>query len=187
MIQKTSILGIKYDPEVRWVIDPPEGREGNTGYAPPFPKWWHHFSIKGAGLTIGENKIQGNFIRDKLKTNYKHILSLETVDLKDADYCIDITKNMIPKQVNFIFCMAVLEHVVDVSSAIRSMSHALTYNGLLCISVPGQKFKRHRYPIDCYRFLEDAMYAFAEIGNLKLLDYTWCHPEWCAIYTRKVE
>lgn len=183
MIAKTSILGIKFDSEKRWIIDPPQGRKDNVGYAAPFPIWWKKYNLKGTGFVIGEDKEQRAFIRTKLELDYS-VFALDSVSLENADYNINITQTMLPKQVNFILCMAVLEHVVDVGVAIRHMSYALTNQGLLCISVPYTKFKQHRYPIDCYRFLEDAMQAFAEIGNLTLLDYTRSGPEWCSIYRK---
>lgn len=187
MIEKTKILGMSYNRTKFWAIDPVKSRfkRGNVGYAAPFPLWWKKFGLKGTGYAIGEHKDFGTFIEQKLKLHHQ-IISVESVDFeREADVNIDISKEFLPKQVNFIFCMATLEHVVDISFTIRNMSKALTKDGLLCISVPNNKFKQHRFPIDCYRFLEDAMEAFAVLGNLKLLDYTLCLHEWCSIYKKE--
>lgn len=185
MIKRTEILKRKYNPDRIWVINPLQGRQDNVGYSAPFPIWWIFLKLRGVGYIIGEDQMQGDFIKDKLKADFPgRIISLESVNLENADVNLDITTTKLPKQVNFIFCMAVLEHTIDPGSAIRNMSRALTKEGYLFISVPGQKFKQHRRPIDCYRFLEDAMFAFAQIGNLKLVDYTKT-VEWCAVYQKE--
>lgn len=180
----TTILNLEYDPNEMWYINTPDGRPDNNGYAAPFPVWWSHFKLKGSGYAIGETKIQGEWINKKLKKEYPNVSQIKTVDLEYADFNMDIIYKPLPNKADFIFCMAVLEHLIDPISAIRNMSDSLKIRGLLCISVPTQKFKQHRRPLDCYRFLEDAMKAFAVVGRLHLLDYTPCQREWCSIYRR---
>jgi len=154
MMKYTTIHGMEYDQDKVWLINPPEGRKDNSGYSAPFPLWWNLFDLNGCGYIIGESKIQSQWISKKLQKEYNtdNILS---VDVINSDIKLDITKENLPNKVDFIFCMAVLEHVVDPGSAIRNMASALNPGGLLCISVPNNGFKQHRRPIDCYRFLED--------------------------------
>lgn len=181
-MKQTKILNIDYDPDDVWYINTPQGRLDNNGYSAPFPLWWSKFNLHGDGYLIGETKLQGEWIAKKLRSEYP-IDRVRSVDKMIADVNMDITKSLLPGPADFIFCMAVLEHVNDPGSAIKYMSTALRNNGLLFISVPGNGFKQHRRPIDCYRFLEDSMRAFADIGNLDLLDYAHL-VEWCAIYKK---
>lgn len=176
------MLNIEYNKSKIWIINPLIGRKDNSGYNAPFPVWWSKFGLKGDGYLIGEDTKQGKFIREKLGVEYP-VQNIHSVDICNADIIIDITKDSLPHKVDFIFCMAVLEHVQNPWLAIHNMSKALNPGGLLCLSVPINGFKQHRRPLDCYRFLEDSMQAFAEIGNLELLDYA---PliEWCSIYRK---
>ena len=174
---------MKYDPDRIWWINTPEGRNDNNGYSAPFPLWWTMWDLRGFGYLIGEQHPQGEWINRKLQAEYPKVNYAKSVDVRQADINLDISVSKLPEKVNFIFCMAVLEHVYDPLTAIRNMTSALFPGGLLCISVPGQGFKQHRRPIDCYRFLEDAMMAFAKVGKVKLIDYTPI-KEWCAIYMK---
>lgn len=184
MIKKTEIERMSYNRERMWYINTPKGRADNDGYAAPFPLWWKKHGLKGVGYLIGEQHPQGWWINDKLTREYPEVIGTFSVDTKQADTVLDISTTALPKIVDFIFCMAVLEHLYDPLSAVRNLSDALKPGGLLCISVPGQGFKQHRRPVDCYRFLEDAVIAFGIIGKVHLLDYTPNRHEWCAIYRK---
>jgi len=55
-----------------------------------------------------------------------------------------------------------LEHVEDMSKFMKAIYLAVKPGGLVCIIAPGvnkrgKTFKRHRYPIDCWRILPDGM------------------------------
>jgi len=182
-MKKTILEELEFDPENIWYINTPDGRADNNGYAAPFPIWWKTHDLNGWGYLIGEQHPQGQWINKKLQKWYE-VKYAHSVDLNNADIVLDISKDMLPEPLDFIFCMAVLEHLYDPLAAIRNMSKGLTAGGLLSISVPANGFKQHRRPIDCYRFMEDAMYAFAKVGNIMLLDYTSCQKEWCAIYRK---
>jgi SAM-dependent methyltransferase len=184
MLRETEVGQMKYNPERTWWINTPEGRKDNNGYSAPFPLWWKIHGLKGLGYLIGEQHPQGWWIINKLCREYPEVISAFSVDVQQADMIFDISIDSLPDKVDFVFCMAVLEHVYDPLTAVRNMSASLKPGGLLCISVPGQGFKQHRRPIDCYRFLEDAITAFAVVGDVHLLDYTACGKEWCAIYRK---
>lgn len=182
MIKHTVMNEMKYDPDHIWWINTPEGRADNNGYSAPFPLWWTMYDLKGWGYLIGEQHPQGEWVNRKLQKEYP-VKYAHSVDIVRADIVLDVSEEMLPGKVDFIFCMAVLEHVYDPLMVVRNMGEALNPGGLLCISVPGQGFKQHRRPIDCYRFLEDSLTAFAKIGKVQLLDYTPL-KEWCAIYRK---
>jgi SAM-dependent methyltransferase len=184
MIKITRILGWKYDTRHKWIIDNVERRKHNDGYNASFPMWWGKFPLRGTGYVIGEQHPQGRLIETQLRLQGHKIISLKSVDLYNADVQMNIVKYLLPKQVNFILCMAVLEHVYDPPQAFRNLSKALVSDGYLYISVPVNGFKQHRAPIDCYRFMEDALFGFAEMGNIRLLDYSHSNSEWCAVYKK---
>ena len=184
MLKETEMLKMKYNLDRVWWINTPEGRKDNNGYSAPFPLWWVRYDLQGWGYLIGEQHPQGEWINRKLQAEMPKVYYADSVDVRQADILLDISTEYLPKMVNFIFCMAVLEHVYDPLSAIRHMTAALYPGGLLCVSVPGQGFKQHRRPIDCYRFLEDSMMAFSKVGGVQLLDYTPAGKEWCAIYRK---
>jgi SAM-dependent methyltransferase len=184
MLKETVIEKMKFNPDRIWWINTPEGRKDNNGYAAPFPLWWARHDLQGVGYLIGEQHPQGWWINDKLCREFPKVIGTFSVDTQQADKVLDISTTVLPDIVNFIFCMAVLEHLYDPMSAIKNMSASLKPGGLLCISVPGQGFKQHRRPVDCYRFLEDSVRAFAHIGKLHLLDYTPNLHEWCSIYRK---
>ena len=177
-------MGLEYNDQKFWTIDPTGGRKDNPGYSAPFPIWWKTFGLNGSGYAIGENKEQRKFIEAKLKQEYSvdKILSVN-ID-KSGDVKSDITKERLAPM-DFIFCMAVLEHVVDFSPALKNMGDSLYLDGYLFLSVPVNGFKQHRRPIDCYRFLADAIKAFGDISRTTLLDFTQCGWEWCAVYVKR--
>lgn len=86
--------------------------------------------------------------------------------------------------VNFIFCMAVLEHVFDPLTAMKWMAEHTHVGGYIYVSTPINGFKQHRRPIDCYRFLEDWFYRVAEANNMTLVDYAGANREWCQVYRK---
>ena len=57
------------------------------------------------------------------------------------------------------------EHIEFFWLTLAEMIRVLKRGGLMCIIAPC-KFKRHAYPIDCYRFDVDGMIALARYGNL---------------------
>jgi len=174
---------MKYNSERVWWINTPKGRSDNNGYSAPFPLWWTKYDLQGYGYLIGEPDPQGEWINKKLQKEYPKVKHAHSVDIKDAEIVLDIAINPLPGRVDFVFCMAVLEHVYDPINAVRHMGDALKQGGLLCISVLGNGFKQHRRPVDCFRFLEDSLDAFAIAGCVNLLDYAQ-EREWCAIYRR---
>lgn len=183
MWKKTIKGQLPFNEENIWYINTPQGRRDNNGYSAPFPIWWRQWEIKGFGFLIGETEIQAEWINKKLQKEFPQVVYGHSVDLTNAEYNLDITKERLPLKVDWIFCMAVLEHTYDPLSGVRNMCQALKRGGLLCISVPGNGFKQHRRPIDCYRFLEDSLTAFAKVGGVQLLDYAQAN-EWCGIYRK---
>ena len=62
-----------------------------------------------------------------------------------------------------------LEHCEQFWSAFAEMARVLAPDGVLLVVVPSAG-PIHRYPVDCYRFYPDALYALARANGLIALD-----------------
>lgn len=182
---KTKLLGLDIDPSEIFHI-PTATKHDNQGYSAPFPVWWEHFPLRSqTGYAIGEPIDRSQVLNQRMQLLYE-VQGVVGVDIKNSDLICDITKSFLP-HVDFILCMAVLEHTFDPVGAMRQMKNSLKDGGHLYISVPINGFKQHRRPVDCFRFLEDAFTGFAEICNLTLIDYVDCKKEWCVFYRKPIK
>lgn len=68
-----------------------------------------------------------------------------------------------------IICGQVFEHDKFFWLTLNNMKRVLKKEGLLCIIAPSAG-PVHKDPIDCYRFYDDCMIAFAEWMDIKLLE-----------------
>jgi len=73
-----------------------------------------------------------------------------------------------------VVCCECLEHVVRPWNIVAGLKRVLKPGGLLWISTPTYGFPLHRFPLDCYRFGEDAyrqwLYAdmdLVDLGHVK--------------------
>ena len=160
----TEILGIRVVKE-RLVVPNKSGF-----YHDVFRAWWDRFCLKGSGLIIGDEAE----VKSVLKKEYSEITEIYTVEIEGSpDILWDITKPFPEKDIpsiDWIICHAVLEHVVDPVSAMKNMSFLLNPGGLLYLYVPGPGFPEHKFPIDCYRFLKDSLFAFQGLADLNIVD-----------------
>lgn len=69
-----------------------------------------------------------------------------------------------------VICMETLEHTIRPWLIAEQMKQVLKPGGHLWISTPTYGFPLHRYPLDCYRFGEDAYryWLFADMDLLRL-------------------
>ena len=74
-----------------------------------------------------------------------------------------------PRLFDTIISGQALEHDGMFWLTLRNMAAALRPGGHMCIIVPGM-FKVHRFPVDCYRFNPDAMYAFGAWMGLAVIE-----------------
>jgi SAM-dependent methyltransferase len=84
-----------------------------------------------------------------------------------------------------VVCCECLEHTLHPWLIVEQMRSVLKPGGCLWISTPTFGFPLHRYPIDCYRFGEDAyrqvFYAGWEILSLALVEDGPGHPAIVAV------
>ena len=181
----TAILKIEFSDVGGWIGGHWEVVNESGGYHGLLKTWWDHFGLKGKGLAIGEEGVGGENVKRKLRETYLQIENVYTVGFANADVIWDITKPLgNESKFDWIICQATLEHVKDPVAAIKNMADVLSPNGIMYIHSVGPDFPIHRYPVDCYRFLPDALDAFAELAKIKALDYFWSSKHWFAVYQK---
>ena len=68
------------------------------------------------------------------------------------------------------------EHIEFFWKTLEEMVRVLKPGGLLCLVAPN-KCEEHRYPVDCYRFYTDGMFALGRYAQLDTLHaHTDCAP-----------
>lgn len=161
----------------------------SAGYHGLLFAWMELYNVHGDGFIIGEEGESGinvkNLINNLFPDKMKHLL---TASLTGADITWDIVKPFPYKwKVDWILCQAVLEHVIDPVAAMKNMSNTLNVGGYLLIHTHGPDMAMHRYPIDCYRFLPDALPAMAGLAKLSIVDAYWNPIHTLAIYKKENE
>lgn len=90
-----------------------------------------------------------------------------------------------PGSFDTVICCETLEHCVRPWVVVDAMKAVLKAGGHLWVSTPTFGFPEHRYPIDCYRFGEDAyrrwLFADTELLRLELLTDVPGHPVIAAV------
>lgn len=181
MEEKTKILGLDYILGEKW---PTFNKRFYHGL---LVRWWNKFRLDGRGLVIGESGNRWIKVKAKFLAEHSEIDEIYSVDFQNSDINWDITvpyNNSISFSFDWIVCQAVLEHVTDPPAAIRNLSNTLRAGGLLYVHSHGPEFVKHRKPIDCYRFLLDALISFCDMASLELVDYIWTPLNWFALYKR---
>lgn len=180
---KTEMLNLHFNDINRWHIG---GHSGFYNYL--FKEWWKRFGLNGRGLLIGEPGKHSVAVKAKLYDEFPEIDEIYSVDLDFADINWDITTpydSEISTPFDWIICQAVLEHVTDPPSAMRNMDSVLKVGGKWYGQACGSTFPEHRKPIDCYRFLPDALKAFCSFTNLEFVDFVWTPRQWLAAYEKR--
>lgn len=137
-------------------------------------------SITSAGnvLEVGSRCINGTVrtILQNKATNYTGI------DIEPGD-CVDLIINgedllyhFPPGYFDTVVCCETLEHTVRPWIIVEKMKTVLKLGGHLWISTPTFGFPEHKFPIDCYRFGEDA-YRHWLFADMKLLDLKLVYDE----------
>ena len=143
-----------------------------------FDKWWDIFAMHGDVAMVGDEYPLGIELKSYLAERFPMIENIYLASLENADYDWDITKPRFQECFHWIVCQAVLEHVKDPVAAVKSLSYALKWNGFVMLHSHGPRFKEHRHPIDCYRFLRDGVIALAELAQLQIVDMLWTESHW---------
>ncbi len=137
-------------------------------------------------IDIGSRDVNGShrYLFDSDKFEY---VGLDLVPGKNVD--------IIPKKVyawteiqdnsyDVVITNQTFEHIEFFWVTFQEMVRILKPKGLLCIVCP-RGFGLHRFPVDCYRFDADGLFALARFGNLKVMHVSTnmqpeddLRPEW---------
>lgn len=102
-----------------------------------------------------------------------HYLGVDAQPGPGVDLVLDatcLTDVFGPNEFDTVASFECLEHTVRPWLVVERMRHVLRPGGYLWVSTPGYGFPLHRFPLDCYRFGEDAYrhWIFADMNLLKL-------------------
>lgn len=92
-------------------------------------------------------------------------------------------KEIATGSVDVVTCSEVFEHAEYFWITILEISRVLKGNGLAFITSPGGG-PRHRFPVDCWRFYDDAFPALARYAGLNLLE---AQVQWVPAYRRGIQ
>ena len=90
---------------------------------------------------------------------------------ENIDICVDNPydwKEIEDEPFDVIISGQAFEHMEFFWLVMEEISRALKPNGLCCIIAPSQGYE-HRYPVDCYRYYSDGMYALAKYVDFDVL------------------
>lgn len=85
--------------------------------------------------------------------------------------------------VDVVTCSEVFEHAEYFWITILEIARVLKPNGLAFITSPGGG-PRHRFPVDCWRFYDDAFPALARYAGLNLLE---AQVQWVPAYRKGIQ
>lgn len=92
-------------------------------------------------------------------------------------------KEIATGSVDVVTCSEVFEHAEYFWITILEISRVLKGNGLAFITSPGGG-PRHRFPVDCWRFYDDAFPALARYAGLNLLE---AQVQWVPAYRKGIQ
>lgn len=87
------------------------------------------------------------------------------------------------ESVDVVTCSEVFEHAEYFWITILEIARVLKPNGLAFITSPGGG-PRHRFPVDCWRFYDDAFPALARYAGLNLLE---AQVQWVPAYRKGIQ
>lgn len=144
-----------------------------------FSRWWDIFSLHGNGLLCGDEYPEVIDLKAWFSDRYPAIDNIFATSLENSDINWDICYPMKTDiRFDWIVCQAVLEHVKDPVAAMKNLASVVADNGLIYLHSHGPKFKEHRHPIDCYRFMRDGVLALTETAGLELVDILYTQAHW---------
>lgn len=125
----------------------------------------------GRVLEIGSRNINGT-VRSVF-TDAQEYLGVDIEDGPDVDFRLDaehLDAHYAAASFDSVLCFECLEHTVRPWLIVAQLKRALRPGGYLWVSTPTFGFPLHRFPVDCYRFGEDAyrLWLFADLELLAL-------------------
>lgn len=121
-------------------------------------------------IDIGSQDINGS---------HRELFNPEQFDYVGLDLVAGKNVDIVPKKVyswkeiendsyDVVITSQTFEHIEFFWITFQEMVRILKPKGLMCIVCP-RGFALHRFPVDCYRFDADGLFALARYGNLKVM------------------
>lgn len=149
----------------------------------------------GTGTILEVGSLDVNGSPRSVFTKAKKYTGLDLVEGRGVDVVHDYTKNAAFGYLGFeiidlVICCEVIEHVPRFWRIIDHLYFNCARGGHIIISAPANGFPYHAYPIDCYRFMEDAFCHFYTPQQCELLDLsqvfdTHYQPGWVGLWRKK--
>lgn len=169
---RTEPLGMEVEPACEanhWRVGGAWLMEGHSskGYHGIFAQWIDLLGILGGPtLIVGEGD---EVAASHFRARFPQLDPITSTDRAQWDIC----KAGPLDTYRLVVCQAVVEHVVNPVAAIQHLANAVIDGGILLLHTHGPSFPQHRFPLDCYRFMPDAIPAIAAHLGLTLHDYLW--------------
>lgn len=123
-------------------------------------------------LDVGSQSVSGGTYKALFPEDRFEYVGLDVTDGNNVDIVLPADYNWEPIETDsfhIVISGQAFEHTEFFWLTMDQMVRSMTCNGLLCLIAPNG-FPLHRYPVDCYRFWQDAMIALARYTSLKVLD-----------------
>jgi hypothetical protein len=127
----------------------------------------------GRVLEVGSYNVNGT-IRDVFPDATEYI----GIDQREGP-CVDLVAHGREVEIRFgaasfdtVVCCETLEHDPAFWLTVNAMRNALVRGGYMMVTTPSINFPIHRFPLDCYRFAEDAYREFI-FHDLEILDLSF--------------
>lgn len=118
-------------------------------------------------LDVGSRDVNGSYKNLFFGNNY---VGLDVIEGKNVDVVVDeYSWPFQDESFDIVISGQAFEHIEFFWKTIEEMVRVLKVGGKVCIIAPAEEGK-HRYPIDCWRFMSDGMRAIAKWSELEIID-----------------
>jgi len=132
-------------------------------------------------LDVGSMDVNGSY-----RTLFGcHYFGIDITDGQNVDKVVEpYNWDIEDESFDIVISGQTLEHVKFFWLTMQEIERVLKKGGLVCLIVPAEVGK-HRYPVDCWRMLEDGMHTLAEWVNLEVIEAYTTNTKNSYIYTIK--
>lgn len=139
-------------------------------------------------LDVGSAMVEGQDLANRMAMDNPawRIIGLDIEPWRNVDVVVADPydwQEVASASVDVVTCSEVFEHAEYFWITILEIARVLKPNGLAFITSPGGG-PRHRFPVDCWRFYDDAFPALARYAGLNLLE---AQVQWVPAYRKGIQ
>ena len=139
-------------------------------------------------LDVGSAMVEGQDLANRMAMENPawRIIGLDIEPGRNVDVVVADPydwREVASASVDVVTCSEVFEHAEYFWITILEIARVLKPNGLAFITSPGGG-PRHRFPVDCWRFYDDAFPALARYAGLNLLE---AQVQWVPAYRKGIQ